>query len=84
MECPAGRYGSAQGSSNATCDGACDVGYYCPPGSTSPRQLPCGSPSVYCGVVRANAKVCVVMVLVGVWGVWDACNFLTHCCVIPA
>ena len=47
--CPAGRYGAVEGLSSPLCSGLCDVdGYYCPPGSTSPRQKACGGPNVIC------------------------------------
>lgn len=45
--CPAGRYGSGPSNSSA-CSGPCAAGFWCPQGSTSPDQLPCGARSVYC------------------------------------
>ena len=36
------------GLSDSACSGICEKGYYCPAGSTSARQLPCGSNNVYC------------------------------------
>ena len=47
-QCPPGRYGNATGEVRDECAGACEAGYYCPIGSISSRQVPCGSPSVYC------------------------------------
>ena len=47
-ECPAGRYGSALLLQDANCSGVCNEGYYCPAGSSSPLQHPCGGPHVYC------------------------------------
>ncbi|OQR95945.1 hypothetical protein THRCLA_22041 [Thraustotheca clavata] len=46
--CPGGRYGSAVQETSSLCTGLCRRGYYCPPGSTSPTQIPCGSSSVVC------------------------------------
>lgn len=46
--CPAGRYGSLQNESRLECQGDCEEGYFCPEGSTSPRQQPCGDVTLYC------------------------------------
>lgn len=46
--CPAGRFGDILGSVNASCSDACLVGFYCPPGSISKIQIPCGSNHQYC------------------------------------
>ena len=46
--CEAGLFGDTLGSSDAACSGICLSGYYCPSGSTSPHQLPCGNSTVYC------------------------------------
>ena len=54
--CPAGRYGDDTGSTNASCVGVCSAGFYCPAGSTSPTQQPCGSESVYCPQVRLSRR----------------------------
>ena len=48
QSCTAGRYGVDWGSTNASCTGVCRAGYYCPAGSTSPTQQPCGSVTAYC------------------------------------
>jgi hypothetical protein len=47
-ECPAGRFGAAAGLASPDCSGACAAGYYCPSGSTSATQLPCGGADVFC------------------------------------
>ncbi len=46
--CPPGRYGARSGLRDAFCSGSCEAGYYCPEGSTSATQNPCGSVDVYC------------------------------------
>lgn len=46
--CAAGRYGSSYGLSNAECSGLCERGYFCPEGSTSKQQFPCGNETVFC------------------------------------
>jgi hypothetical protein len=46
--CPPGQFGSTPGLESLVCTGACDVGHYCPSGSTAPNQVPCGSARVYC------------------------------------
>jgi hypothetical protein len=56
--CNGGFYGSfgatcdkqlnCYGDISETCTGPCEEGYQCPPGSTSPRQQPCGSAEFYC------------------------------------
>ena len=43
LECPGGRFGESYGLSSSLCDGLCDRGHFCPPGSTSPREQPCPS-----------------------------------------
>ena len=45
---PLGRYGSTPGLTSSDCSGLCEAGYFCPYGSTSSRQYPCGGPDVYC------------------------------------
>jgi hypothetical protein len=47
-QCPPGRYGASSGLVESDCDGECSSGYFCKPGSTSPRQSPCGNATVYC------------------------------------
>ena len=46
--CPPGRYGDVTGATDGQCTGPCLPGYYCPPGSTSATQAPCGSAAVFC------------------------------------
>ena len=55
--CPSGRYNSRGGSctrgkcngfASPDCEGPCEAGHFCPPGSSSPRQQPCGGPEYYC------------------------------------
>ena len=45
--CPAGSWGDAA-PQKVFCAGQCQAGYYCPPGSSSATQVPCGSNAVYC------------------------------------
>lgn len=45
--CPGGRYGRGR-MTNEDCDGICEAGFYCPPGSYSPTQNECGGEDVYC------------------------------------
>jgi hypothetical protein len=52
-ECPAGRFGAVAGLGSSDCSGACAAGYYCPSGSTSATQLPCGGGDVFCPVGSA-------------------------------
>ncbi len=46
--CPRGRYGSTYGLSTSLCSGACEQGYYCPEGSPTAKQIPCGGVNVFC------------------------------------
>jgi hypothetical protein len=49
--CAPGRYGNVSGlygQGSSYCSGLCDAGYFCPEGSTSPRQNECGHIGVYC------------------------------------
>jgi hypothetical protein len=46
--CPSGRFGATQQMMNASCTGVCRAGWYCPAGSTSTTQTPCGDSDVYC------------------------------------
>ncbi|RYG67158.1 hypothetical protein EON64_08080, partial [archaeon] len=39
--CPAGRYGAVHGLKDIECSGLCQPGFFCLPGSVSPRQVPC-------------------------------------------
>eukprot|EP01031_Cornospumella_fuschlensis_P033632 gene33632-40683_t len=45
--CRAGFWGGEWGAVIDTCSGPCDAGYYCPEGSTSPRQFLCGDSERY-------------------------------------
>merc|ERR1712054_447857 len=53
-QCAAGRYGTGVRNStdlgqwNSFCSGPCDAGYYCPKGSTSPKEHECGGEGVFC------------------------------------
>ena len=47
-EHPPGRYGRTNLSTTKNGTGPCAPGYYCPAGSTSPMQIPCGGPHVFC------------------------------------
>jgi len=47
--CPGGTYGDSEGLSTAACTAVCPAGYYCPFGSASYVDRPCGSdPQWYC------------------------------------
>ena len=46
--CPSGRFGNATGVTDEKCSGPCTAGFFCPPGSTSPTQSPCGGIGFYC------------------------------------
>ena len=46
--CPSGYYGSLTRETRNLCEGLCSAGYFCPPGSTSPFQYACGTPSRIC------------------------------------
>ncbi|RYG51836.1 hypothetical protein EON66_10330 [archaeon] len=48
VQCPARYYGATYGLTTSTCSGKCMAGYYCPIGSTSNRQVPCGAVNRYC------------------------------------
>jgi len=48
IKCPAGRYGKKLGLSSKECDGLCQEGYFCSPGSTSDKQEKCGNVTVHC------------------------------------
>ena len=52
--CPAGTYGNTTGLSTASCSGLCQAGFYCPAGSTSPKQYACGDEDVYCPPVAGK------------------------------
>ena len=40
--CPGGRFGCANRISDKGCNGPCNSGFFCPPGSASNQQFPCG------------------------------------------
>lgn len=47
--CPAGSYGSRDGENDPACEGICEAGYFCPPGSISATQFECGlNATVFC------------------------------------
>jgi hypothetical protein len=48
MICASGRFGSSYGLTNEECSGLCERGYFCPEGSTSKQQFPCGNETVFC------------------------------------
>ena len=49
LPCAAGRYGSTVANTNSSCSGLCTEGYFCPEGSSSPKQFPCGTDAtVFC------------------------------------
>ena len=46
--CPAGRYGEEPGLESPSCSGPCQAGYYCPEGSVSAQEVPCGGIDRFC------------------------------------
>ena len=46
--CPAGRYGASLRETSARCTGDCDAGYFCPEGSSTATQFPCGGADRFC------------------------------------
>jgi hypothetical protein len=46
--CPAGYFGALRNETRPLCIGICTAGFYCPPGSFSSQQKPCGNASVFC------------------------------------
>ena len=56
-DCPGGTYGASPGLLDRGCSGACNAGYYCPPGSSSARAAPCGNVTVYCPAGSASPRV---------------------------
>ena len=46
--CSAGRYGASTKMIDPKCSGACEAGWYCPAGSTTPRARKCGRPDLFC------------------------------------
>ena len=59
-ECPAGRYGDTRRLSNANCSGICDEGFFCAPGSTSPRGGSCSDsdPKYFCQEGVEEPQLC--------------------------
>ena len=47
-ECKEGYYGDKKGNDDETCNGKCEKGYYCPPGSKHNKQYECGGTEFYC------------------------------------
>ncbi len=43
FKCPPRTYGNTSGLSSMKCSGTCESGHYCPAGSTSSKEIPCGS-----------------------------------------
>lgn len=56
-KCQAGYFGSDTGLTTPTCNGVCRAGYFCPPGSTSLHQLPCGNTTVVCAEGSAEPQL---------------------------
>ena len=46
--CATGRYGKLLQLGSPDCSGACNAGFYCPPGSLSPSAVPCGGHEFFC------------------------------------
>eukprot|EP00752_Nemacystus_decipiens_P010517 g9365.t1 len=51
--CPAGRFGARARETRPACQGDCAAGWYCPEGSVSANQIPCGAVHLYCPVGSA-------------------------------
>ncbi len=47
-KCPAGSFGQTMGLGDERCDGKCLPGFYCPSGSVSNKQRPCGDRTKFC------------------------------------
>ena len=54
--CPAGRYGLNTGISSELCTGPCDLGYYCPIGSSKSTQFECGGSEFFCPIGSATPQ----------------------------
>jgi len=54
--CPGGTFGAIPGLTSATCSGLCAAGFFCPEGSTSSRQKPCGTSTFYCPAGSAERR----------------------------
>ncbi|CAB1097353.1 unnamed protein product [Ectocarpus sp. CCAP 1310/34] len=46
--CPGGRFGASAREIRPQCQGECAGGWYCPEGSVSANQVPCGAANLYC------------------------------------
>ncbi|KAG4064120.1 hypothetical protein PC123_g1055 [Phytophthora cactorum] len=46
--CPGGTFGAVPGLTSPSCSGLCTAGFFCPKGSTSSREKPCGTSIFYC------------------------------------
>eukprot|EP00644_Phytophthora_capsici_P013892 jgi/Phyca11/119984/e_gw1.40.311.1 len=46
--CPGGTFGVMPGLTSSLCSGLCTAGFFCPEGSTSSREKPCGNTIYYC------------------------------------
>lgn len=66
VPCPAGSYGTTAGSTSATCDGNCTMGYYCIAGSTSPTQFICPA-GTYGGRPGLTNATCSGLCAAGYW-----------------
>ena len=74
IKCPAGKFGAELGLASSDCSGECLAGYYCPIGSVSGNQHPCGSPSVYC----PSGSIEPVSVRDGYYSIGGSGSHLTH------
>lgn len=54
--CPNGTYGESEGLYSPECSGLCRAGYYCPWGSTDPKQRPC--PAGRWGTAGMGSELC--------------------------
>lgn len=66
LPCPAGRYnleggscknGECDGFTDGQCNGICEAGYFCPAGSSSSREQPCGGAQYYCPAGSADKQL---------------------------
>ena len=55
LECPGGRYGDRFSELLPSCTGECEERYYCPSGSTTPQQFPCGE-DAFCPAGSSEAS----------------------------
>eukprot|EP01038_Epipyxis_sp_PR26KG_P006767 gene6767-9268_t len=54
--CPAGRYGSTNGLTDATCTAICPLGHYCPEGSIKPKPCPAGRFGSSLGLIDSSCS----------------------------